>query len=172
MSLRDAVRAHEADIAHALKTDLESVATRPICARLAHRFPRFDIRLRMYPMESSAPASVRLANAVSAGKRNRALWRHAHHGALELSVFADARAARWPLPRAIPWSSSRAPMPGIERGAQQICEEAFDPRLVDGRGRRAENPALLDEHWDKIFFTGSVPVGKLVMERASKTLRL
>ena len=37
-------------------------------------------------------------------------------------------------------------------------------------GGRAENEALLDECWDKIFFTGSVPVGKLVMERASKNL--
>lgn len=54
---------------------------------------------------------------------------------------------------------------------RQICEEAFDPRLVTVvEGGRAENEALLDEHWDKIFFTGSVPVGKLVMERASKNL--
>lgn len=54
---------------------------------------------------------------------------------------------------------------------KQICEEAFDPRLVTVvEGGRAENEALLDECWDKIFFTGSVPVGKLVMERASKNL--
>ena len=54
---------------------------------------------------------------------------------------------------------------------RQICEEAFDPRLVTVvEGGRAENEALLDECWDKIFFTGSVPVGKLVMERASKNL--
>ena len=54
---------------------------------------------------------------------------------------------------------------------KQICEEAFDPRLVTVvEGGRAENEALLDERWDKIFFTGSVSVGKLVMERASKNL--
>ncbi|GEM_PF-2645358 len=48
VSLRDAVRAHEADIAHALKTDLGNRMTRPICARLAHRFPRFVIRSLMW----------------------------------------------------------------------------------------------------------------------------
>ena len=54
---------------------------------------------------------------------------------------------------------------------RRICEETFDPRLVTVvEGGRAENEALLDECWDKIFFTGSVPVGKLVMERASKNL--
>ena len=43
-SLRDAVRAHEADIAHALKTDLGKSHDEAYMCRLAHRFPRFDIR--------------------------------------------------------------------------------------------------------------------------------
>ena len=54
---------------------------------------------------------------------------------------------------------------------RQICEECFDPELVCVvEGGRAENSALLDQKWDYIFFTGSVKVGQLVMERASKTL--
>lgn len=45
VSLRDAVRAHEADIAHALKTDLgKSHDEAYMCARSARRFPRFVIR--------------------------------------------------------------------------------------------------------------------------------
>ena len=54
---------------------------------------------------------------------------------------------------------------------KQICEECFPPELVCVvEGGRAENSALLDQKWDYIFFTGSVNVGKLVMERASETL--
>lgn len=37
-------------------------------------------------------------------------------------------------------------------------------------GGREENSALLEEHFDYIFFTGSKNVGKLVMEKASKHL--
>lgn len=45
VSLRDAVRAHEADIAHAPGPIWESRMTRHISARSARRFPRFVIRL-------------------------------------------------------------------------------------------------------------------------------
>ena len=37
-------------------------------------------------------------------------------------------------------------------------------------GGREENTALLGQRWDKIFFTGSVAVGKVVMEAAAKHL--
>ncbi len=37
-------------------------------------------------------------------------------------------------------------------------------------GGRAENSALLEEQFDYIFFTGSVSVGRLVMEKAAKHL--
>ena len=37
-------------------------------------------------------------------------------------------------------------------------------------GGRAENTALLEQRFDYIFFTGSVDVGKLVMEKASRYL--
>lgn len=38
------------------------------------------------------------------------------------------------------------------------------------QGGRKENQALLEQRFDFIFFTGSVSVGKLVMERASRYL--
>ena len=38
------------------------------------------------------------------------------------------------------------------------------------QGGRAENEALLEQRFDFIFFTGSVSVGKLVMEKAAKHL--
>lgn len=121
VSLRDAVRAHEADIAHALKTDLgKSHDEAYMYARLVRRFPRFDIRLRMWPdgvvracVRATSLRRERVQNA------NRALWRHAHHGALELSVFADARAACWrPCRGQYRGHQAERLCSGIERGAQ------------------------------------------------------
>lgn len=37
-------------------------------------------------------------------------------------------------------------------------------------GGRAENEALLEQKFDYIFFTGSVAVGRLVMEKAARWL--
>lgn len=37
-------------------------------------------------------------------------------------------------------------------------------------GGRQENAALLEQKWDTIFFTGSVAVGRVVMEAASRHL--
>lgn len=53
----------------------------------------------------------------------------------------------------------------------RICAEVFEPGHVDVvLGGRAENAALLDQRFDYIFFTGSVGVGKLVQEKASRYL--
>lgn len=52
-----------------------------------------------------------------------------------------------------------------------IIGEAFDPRHVAVvEGGREENKTLLEETFDTIFFTGSVAVGKFVMESASRHL--
>lgn len=54
---------------------------------------------------------------------------------------------------------------------RQVCEEVFEPQHVAVvEGGRAENTALLEQRFDYIFFTGSVEVGKLVMEKAAKNL--
>lgn len=54
---------------------------------------------------------------------------------------------------------------------EKILKEVFDEEYVAVvRGGREANKLLLDERFDYIFFTGSVPVGKYVMECASKHL--
>lgn len=54
---------------------------------------------------------------------------------------------------------------------KQMIDEYFDPRLVAMvTGGREENQALLNEHFDYIFFTGGVTVGKYVMRQASEHL--
>lgn len=53
----------------------------------------------------------------------------------------------------------------------RICAEVFEPGHVDVvLGGRAQNTELLDQRFDYIFFTGSVAVGKLVQEKASRYL--
>ncbi len=54
---------------------------------------------------------------------------------------------------------------------EKLIHKVFPEKYVTVvRGGRKENTALLDERFDYIFFTGSVNVGKLVMEKAAKNL--
>lgn len=54
---------------------------------------------------------------------------------------------------------------------EKIIKESFAPHFVAVvKGGRAENAALLEQRFDFIFFTGSVRVGRLVMEKAAKNL--
>lgn len=52
-----------------------------------------------------------------------------------------------------------------------IIKENFDEGFVAViKGGREVNEKLLNENFDYIFFTGSIPVGKIVMEAAAKNL--
>ena len=51
----------------------------------------------------------------------------------------------------------------------ELVGQVFEPGHVDVvLGGRAENAELLEQRFDYVFFTGSVAVGKLVMEKASR----
>lgn len=61
--------------------------------------------------------------------------------------------------------------PSVSAVLARMLGECFPRRYVAVvEGGRAENAALLEQRFDYIFFTGSVSVGKLVMEKASKYL--
>ena len=175
VSLRDAVRAHEADIAHALKTDLGKSHDEAYMCEIGTSLS--EIRHQIAHVARWSRAHLRpcdLANAISVCKTQ------------SVPYGVTLIMAPWNYPFLLTLEPlGNLARPGGEGGAgiavayfgiqrvelKQICEEAFDSRLVAVvEGGRAENEALLDECWDKIFFTGSVPVGKLVMERASKNL--
>ena len=54
---------------------------------------------------------------------------------------------------------------------KEIIEETFEPSYISVvEGGRAENQELFNQKFDYIFFTGSVNVGKTVMEAASRHL--
>ncbi|MGL4796961.1 MAG: aldehyde dehydrogenase family protein, partial [Paraclostridium sp.] len=61
--------------------------------------------------------------------------------------------------------------PNVEKILVKIIKETFDSKHVDiVTGDYKVNSELLDLKFDYIFFTGSVNVGKIVMEKASKHL--
>lgn len=61
--------------------------------------------------------------------------------------------------------------PNVSSLVARIVKETFEPEFVTViEGGREEIGALLDEKFDYIFFTGSVKVGSLVMEKAAKHL--
>ena len=61
--------------------------------------------------------------------------------------------------------------PATSHAMAQLLEKIFLPEFVAVvEGGRAENDSLLDLPFDHIFFTGSVAVGRTVMERAAKNL--
>ena len=61
--------------------------------------------------------------------------------------------------------------PESSRVISKLIESAFPTGFVTAvEGGRDANKALLDESFDYIFFTGSVAVGKTVMEAAAKRL--
>lgn len=61
--------------------------------------------------------------------------------------------------------------PATSRALKELLAACFAPEYVTVvEGGRAENAALLEQPFDHIFFTGSVAVGKLVMEKAAAHL--
>lgn len=61
--------------------------------------------------------------------------------------------------------------PNTSRVLKELIEETFDEEYICViEGGRDANRALLDTKFDYIFFTGSVSVGKVVMESAAKHL--
>lgn len=51
-----------------------------------------------------------------------------------------------------------------------VCENFASEYITVIQGGRKENAELLEQRFDYIFFTGSINVGKLVMEKASRNL--
>lgn len=61
--------------------------------------------------------------------------------------------------------------PHVSTLLEELLHAAFDPSLVCiVSGGIPETTALLEQRFDKIFFTGSIPVGKIVYEAAAKHL--
>jgi len=61
--------------------------------------------------------------------------------------------------------------PGVSQALADLIEGIFPRKYIAVvQGGRQENSALLDQEFDRIFFTGSPAVGRVVMEAASRRL--
>lgn len=61
--------------------------------------------------------------------------------------------------------------PAVSAVVRELIASVFEPSYVKVvEGARDTTTALINAHFDYIFFTGSVPVGKIVMEAAAKNL--
>ncbi len=61
--------------------------------------------------------------------------------------------------------------PKVSSCIANLVKEVFEPQYVAVvEGGREQNTKLLEQKFDYIFFTGSSPVGRIVMEKASKNL--
>lgn len=61
--------------------------------------------------------------------------------------------------------------PNVEKVIKEMIEDTFEEQYIRCvTGGIETNTSLINESFDYIFFTGSVPVGKIVMEAAAKNL--
>ncbi len=169
-----AVHAHEDDIARALHEDLGKSFDESYMCEIGLSLS--EIRYQRAHLARWARPRLRptdLANAIATSRVERvpygvtlvmAPWNYPF--LLTLEPLAGALAAGNTV---VVKPSAYAPASSAVLAA--ICAEAFSPELVSVvEGGRAENEALLDQRWDNIFFTGSVAVGRLVMQRAAAHL--
>ena len=111
VSLRDAVRAHEADIAHALKTDLGKSHDEAYMCEIGTSLS--EIRHQIAHVARWSHPRLRpcdLANAVSVCKTQAVPYGVTLIMAPWNYPFLLTSHSPGLLPRAIPWSSSRVPM--------------------------------------------------------------
>ncbi len=172
--LKAAISAHEAEIHAALKADLgkgnaesymceTGLTLSEITYQLKH-LKRFSRERRVKTPLAQFPARSYVKPSPYGNVLVMSPWNYPF--LLTAEPLADALAAGNTV---ILKPSAYSPATGAL--LKKIMEETFPPELVYVvLGGRAENARLLDLAFDKIFFTGSMAVGKEVMRRAAEKL--
>ena len=173
-ALRQAVTAREADICAALKEDLHKspfesymCETGLVLSELTYmekhlnrlmRARRAKTPLAQFPARSFVvPEPLGVALVMSP-------WNYPFMLSLDPLVGAIAAGNCAVL-------KPSAYAPATSRVLRELVESCFAPdHIAVVEGGRAENEALLEQKFDYIFFTGSVAVGRLVMEKAARWL--
>ena len=173
-ALYDTIKSHEAEIASALHADLgKSAAEAYMCETgltlTSIRYLRRNLGRLMRPKRT------RMGMAQMPG-----------HGELRYAPYGTALImSPWnypllltlePLAAALAAGNTAVIKPSAYAPATagliaEMLGEVFTPDYVMCvTGGREENRALLDERWDKIFFTGSKSVGREVLRSAAENL--
>ncbi len=172
--LRNAIKASESDILAALKADLNKSETEGYMAEIGMVLDDLGFIIRRLK-NWSKPKTVKTPLAQFSAKSF--VYPEPYGVALIMSPWNyPFQLSIEPLVGAIAAGNCVCLKPSnyaanTSRVIKELLEKVFPPEYVSiVEGGREENTELLKQKFDYIFFTGSVPVGKLVMEAASKHL--
>lgn len=170
-ALRSGIRAHEAEICDALAADLGKSASESylcevglVLAEIGYQIR--NIRRLARRHRKRTPLTHQVARCYEqASPLGTVLiispWNYPF--LLTIEPLVDALAAG---NTAIVKPSAYSP--ATSAAIARLVRELFPPEYVACvEGGRKENQALLDQHFDFIFFTGSSAVGKVVLEKAA-----
>lgn len=173
-ALKQAIEAHEGAIFEALKSDLNKSPYESFMTEIGlvigeieyaqRHLKRWMKPKRLRTALTQAPASAKLYSDPYGVVLIMSPWNYPFQLTL-IPLIGAIAAGNVAVIKPSAYSPATS---GIVR---RIVEDAFEPGYVTVvEGGRAENTALLEQHFDYIFFTGSPGVGKLVMRAASETL--
>lgn len=172
--LKDVILAREKDICEALKADLGKSGFESYMCEVGMTLSELSYvikRVRRWSRATAVPTPLAQYPASSYVKKSpygcvliMSPWNYPFMLAMEPLVDAVA-AGNTAIVKPSAYS------PATSAIVAEVIKEAFPPEHVACvLGGRAENSALLDMPFDKIFFTGSIAVGKEVMRRAAERL--
>lgn len=172
--LRAAILAHEGEINAALQADLGKSASETYMCETGMTLSELSYQIgHLRGWTRNTPRPTNLANfpAVSFSVREpygvvlvMAPWNYPFMLCMEPLIGAVAAGNCCVL-------KPSAYAPATSAVLRVIVQEVFPPEYVAVvEGGRAENTALLEQRFGYIFFTGSVAVGRLVMEKAAAHL--
>ncbi|MEG0824473.1 MAG: aldehyde dehydrogenase [Oscillospiraceae bacterium] len=172
--LERSIVAHEADLTAALYADLGKSAFEAYESEIGMTLAELKFAKRHLP-QWAAPKKCRSVLALFPAKS--AVYHDPYGVALIMSPWNyPVQLTLVPLISAIAAGCCAVVKPSnyspeCSKVLKTVIEEAFPPDYVTViTGGRSENTALLDAQFDKIFFTGSVAVGKTVMTAAAQHL--
>lgn len=172
--LRDAILSHEADILGATQADLGKSDFEAFITEIVLVLD--EIKLMLKKCSAWARPERRRAGLFNFPAKARA-YKEPHGVCLIMSPWNyPFQLAIMPLIGAIAAGNTAIVKPSAYSAATsaiiaRIIGETFPMGYVAAiEGGRDVNQDLLKQHFDYIFFTGSVAVGKLVMESASRFL--
>ena len=174
VALKKAILAHEAEINAALMADLGKSATETYMCEtgmtlselsyMLRHLERFAKKRRVLTPLAQFPSSSFTVREPYGVALIMAPWNYPFMLLMEPLIGALAAGNCCIL-------KPSAYAPATSKVMAQIVAACFPPDYVAlVEGGRAENSALLAQRFDTIFFTGSVAVGKVVMEAAAKHL--
>ncbi len=172
--LRSSIYAHEQQIYEALKSDLGKSCTESYMSEVGMTLSEINFmikHIKNYARDRRVKTPLAQYIAKSYVKSSpygcvlvMSPWNYPFMLSLEPLVDAIAAGNTVIL-------KPSAYSPATSEVLAAVVKEAFPPELATTvLGGRAENSALLDMPFDKIFFTGSVAVGKEVMRHAAEKL--